>query len=190
MATKRTSTKKLKAVKRASKRPTNGRSTKKVTAKKASSKKRSSKAPAKKAAGKKRSSKAPAKKRTTKAPASASRDTRPAKRRVRRAKPAVSAVPLPGPAPMPVTVTVSAPAPASATVSGPVSEAPPRAADPGTPTGTASSIPPSYLQGLPQDHVELVSGLLQVVRGAAKDLRMLLAQAISIGQQKNNRHDR
>jgi hypothetical protein len=90
---------------------------------------------------------------------------------------------------MPVTVTVSAPAPASATVSGPVSGAPSQA-DPGTSTSTASSIPPSYLQGLPQDHVELVSGLLQVVRGAAKDLRTLLAQAISIGQQKNNRHDR
>jgi hypothetical protein len=35
----------------------------------------------------------------------------------------------------------------------------------------------------------LVAGLFQVVRGAAKDLRTLFAQALAIGQ-KNDRHDR
>ena len=50
--------------------------------------------------------------------------------------------------------------------------------------------PPSYLEGVPRDHAELVSGLLQVVRGAAKDLKTLITQAIAMSNQKNDRFDR
>jgi hypothetical protein len=48
----------------------------------------------------------------------------------------------------------------------------------------------SYLEGVPQDHAELVSGLLQVVRGAAKDLKTLVTQAIAMSNQKNDPFDR
>jgi hypothetical protein len=38
--------------------------------------------------------------------------------------------------------------------------------------------------------VELVSGLLQVVRGAAKDLKTLVIQAIAISHQNDDPFDR
>ncbi|MGB9339837.1 MAG: hypothetical protein WCB63_11390, partial [Polyangiales bacterium] len=53
-----------------------------------------------------------------------------------------------------------------------------------------SSRPPSYLEGVPQDPAELVSGLFQVVRGAAKDLKTLVTQAIAISNHKDDRFDR
>jgi hypothetical protein len=43
---------------------------------------------------------------------------------------------------------------------------------------------------VPQDHAELVSGLLQVVRGAAKDLKTLVTQAIAMSNQKHDPFDR
>jgi len=46
------------------------------------------------------------------------------------------------------------------------------------------------LEGVPHDHAELVSGLLQVVRGAAKDLKTLVTQAIAMSNQKNDPFDR
>jgi hypothetical protein len=48
----------------------------------------------------------------------------------------------------------------------------------------------SYLEGEPRDHADLVAGLIQVVRGAAKDLRTLVTQAISMSHQKGDRSDR
>ena len=56
-----------------------------------------------------------------------------------------------------------------------------------------ASLPPreaSYLEGVPHDHAELVSGLLQVVRGAAKDLKTLVTQAIAMSNQRNDPFDR
>ena len=53
-----------------------------------------------------------------------------------------------------------------------------------------SSRPPSYLEGVPQDPAELVSGLFQVFRGAAKDLKTLVTQAIAISNHKNDPFDR
>jgi hypothetical protein len=148
----------------------------KRTPKKRATKKRASKAPGKKAvtkATKKRASKAPAKKRaskasvkkrTTRAPAKSSRPTKPAKPRAKRAAAAAAAAAVPASAP------VSAPA---------FGSAPP-------PEAGASSRPASYLEGVPHDHAELVSGLFQVVRGAAKDLKTLVTQAIAISSQKND----
>jgi hypothetical protein len=43
---------------------------------------------------------------------------------------------------------------------------------------------------VPQDHAELVSGLFQVFRGAAKDLKTLVTQAIAISNHKNDPFDR
>ena len=48
----------------------------------------------------------------------------------------------------------------------------------------------SYLESIPQDRAELVAGLFQVARGAAKDLRTLFTQAIAISHQKTDRYDR
>lgn len=146
--------------------------TSKTGSAKKATKKRTSKAPAKKAA-KKRASKAPAKKaakKRTKVPPKSSRPTKPARPRAKKA----AAKPAPGPvsAPVSAAVPVSAPEPAPASRS------------------TSSSRPPSYLEGLPKDHAELVSGLLQVVRGAAKDLKTLVTQAVAISHHKNDRFDR
>jgi len=58
------------------------------------------------------------------------------------------------------------------------------------PAPVSASPPPSYLEGVPQDHAELVSGLLQVVRGAAKDLKTLVTQAIAMSNQKDDPFDR
>jgi hypothetical protein len=147
----------------------------KRTPKKRATKKRASKAPGKKAvtkATKKRASKAPAKKRTTRAPAKSSRPTKPAKPRAKRAAAAAAAAAVPASVPVPVPVPASVSAPA-------FGSAPP-------PEAGASSRPASYLEGVPHDHAELVSGLFQVVRGAAKDLKTLVTQAIAISSQKND----
>ncbi|HSN82797.1 MAG TPA: hypothetical protein VLS88_09490 [Polyangiales bacterium] len=48
----------------------------------------------------------------------------------------------------------------------------------------------TYLEGVPRDHADLVAGLFQVVRGAAKDLRALVSHAIAMSQQKDNHSDR
>ena len=94
---------------------------------------------------------------------------------------------------------MSAPAPAPAPK--PISVAAPVAVQPPTPVvqslptpAPAPATPPppkpaTYLDSLPQDPAALVAGLFQVVRGAAKDLHTLFAQALAIGQ-KNDRHDR
>ena len=50
--------------------------------------------------------------------------------------------------------------------------------------------PASYLEGVPRDHAELVSGLLKVVRGAAKDLKTLVTQAVAMSNQKSGPFDR
>jgi len=136
---------------------------KRTPAKKATKKR----TPARKAA-KKRASKAPAKKRTTKGPAKSSRPTKPAKPRAKKKAAATvpASVPVSAPVSVPASVPVSAPAPAPA------------------------SRAPSYLEGVPHDHAELVSGLLQVVRGAAKDLKTLVTQAIAMTNQKNDPFDR
>ncbi|MGB8222143.1 MAG: hypothetical protein WCF10_06125, partial [Polyangiales bacterium] len=80
------------------------------------------------------------------------------------------------PAPAPVRARVSDPAPPPA----PSSKGP-------APRQATSSRPPSYLESVPQDHAELVSGLFRVVRGAAKDLKTLVTQAIAMSNQKNDR---
>ena len=148
----------------ATKRTPTKKTTKKTT------KKRASKAPTK-TATKKRASKAPAKKRTSRVPAKSSRPTKPARPKAKKAAapesvsvPASVSAPVPVPAPVSASVPVSASAP--------------------------SSRPPSYLEGVPQDHAELVSGLFQVVRGAAKDLKTLVTQAIAMSHQKNDPFDR
>ena len=74
------------------------------------------------------------------------------------------------------------PAPVSAPVS-PVVPPPP------------SSVPPppraaSYLESVPQDRTELVAGLFQVARGAAKDLRTLFTQALTMSHKKTDHYDR
>jgi hypothetical protein len=53
------------------------------------------------------------------------------------------------------------------------------AASPGEPP----SRPASYLETVPRDHAELLSALLQVVRGAAKDIKTLITQAIAMSHQ-------
>lgn len=116
---------------------------------------------------KKRTPKKATKKRASKAPAS--RATVPAKPRAKKKAVKVSA-------------PVSASAPASAPVSAPASVS-------GSATA-ASSRPPSYLEGVPQDPAELVSGLFQVFRGAAKDLKTLVTQAIAISNHKDDPFDR
>jgi len=140
---------------------------KRTPAKKATKKR----TPARKAA-KKRASKAPAKKRTTKGPAKSSRPTKPAKPRAKKKAAATVPAPVSAPVSVPVPVPVSASVPVSA------------------PAPAPASRPPSYLEGVPHDHAELVSGLLQVVRGAAKDLKTLVTQAIAMTNQKNDPFDR
>ena len=162
MATKRTPAKK-----------STRKSTKKAT------KKPAGKRPRKEAA-KKRASKAPRKASATRAPrakGTASRATVPAKPRAKKKAASVSE-PVSAPASASASAPVSAPASASAPTSVSPSEKAP------------SSRPPSYLEGVPQDPAELVSGLFQVFRGAAKDLKTLVAQAIAISNHKNDPYDR
>ena len=81
---------------------------------------------------------------------------------------------------MPVPVPVAVPVPAPAPVSAPAPEYA-QAPERGAPAPVAS-----YLEGVPHDHAELVSGLFKVVRGAAKDLKTLVTQAIAMRNQKND----
>jgi hypothetical protein len=53
-----------------------------------------------------------------------------------------------------------------------------------------SSRPPSYLEGVPRDHSELVSALLQVLRGAAKDIKTLVTQAVEMSHQRDDPFNR
>lgn len=71
----------------------------------------------------------------------------------------------------------------------PPAAAPPVAPPSAAPGATTAPKPASYLDSLPEDPAALVGGLFQVVRGAAKDLRTLFAQALTIGQ-KRDRRDR
>ena len=139
------------------------------------------KAPPKKGAGKatakRKSSKAPAKKAAKKRdPERAPRAARPT---VRAKKAALEA------APEPVTVAKPAPPPAEA-----VSQAQRGDVSAAAKVRAPSSRTTSYLDAVPKDHGELVSALFQVVRGAAKDLRTLVSQAIAMSQHKNDRSDR
>ena len=64
---------------------------------------------------------------------------------------------------------------------------------PPPPASVSASAPPppaSYLESVPKDRAELVAGLFQVARGAAKDLRTLFMQALAMSHQKTDRYDR
>jgi hypothetical protein len=178
----------------ATKQPTKKRASKapaKKRTSKAPAKKRTSKVPRKtttsargtpaKKTAKKRASKAPGKKRgSTLAPASATRPTTPARPRAKKAAAPVSAPPREEGAPHPSRGSGVSPV---------VTES--RYAVPPRPE---SSVPPprvaSYLESVPKDRAELVAGLFQVARGAAKDLRTLFTQALSMSHQKSDRYDR
>jgi len=190
MATKKTS--KRPAAKRASNKPpkkaAKKRSSKAPTkaARKSASKaptKAASKAPKKGASAKKTASAAPRKRRTTLSPGRANRPTQPARPRAKKA--AAKQVPMSVPAPAPAPKPISVAAPVAVQPPTPVVQSAPAPA-PATPPPPK---PATYLDSLPQDPAALVAGLFQVVRGAAKDLRTLFAQALAIGQ-KNDRHDR
>jgi hypothetical protein len=145
-------------------------------------KKRVSKATAKKVT-KKRPGKATVKERASKAPAKSSRPTKPAKPRAK--KEAAVSVPVSTPPSRTGQAVSEAPfhrVPVPVPFRKDEASLPPR--------GETPSGPPSYLQGLPRDHAELVSGFLQVVRGAAKDLKTLVTQAVAMSNQKNGRFDR
>jgi len=134
--------------------------------------------PAKKASKKrprKASAKPATKKRQSKAPAKSSQPTMPAKPSTKRAAGKSPSAPVSTPAPVPVPAPVSVQVPLPA----------PSSKGPG-PRQATSSRPPSYLESVPQDHAELVSGLFRVVRGAAKDLKTLVTQAIAMSNQKND----
>jgi hypothetical protein len=118
----------------------------------------------KKTTKKKRTSKAPAKKaakkRTSKAPAKKAAKKRATQRPAKSSRPTKPAKPR--------AKRAAAAAAAAASVS-------------------ATERVASYLEeGVPHDHAELVSGLFQVVRGAAKDLKTLITQAIAMSNQKND----
>ncbi len=146
---------------------------------KKTAKKRPSKAPTKKAT-KKRASKAPTKKRASTAPAQKRPSKAPTKKATKKRQPRPT---LPAkPRAKRMAAATSKPAPASAPAPTPASSSDSARAP--------SSRPPSYLESTPSNHAELVSGLFQVVRGAAKDLKTLVSQAISMSQDKRNRSDR
>lgn len=130
------------------------------------------KKPASKPAAKKRAA-AAAKKRSDKTPAKRSRPTLPARPRAKRAAAAEPRESAPGAIPVPV------PAPTVPRQEDTV------AASPGEPP----SRPASYLESVPRDHAELLSAFLQVVRGAAKDIKTLITQAIAMSHQ-DDRIDR
>lgn len=132
------------------------------------------KKPASKPAAKKRAA-AAAKKRSDKTPAKRSRPTLPARPRAKRAEAAEPIESAPGAIPVPVPV----PAPTAPRQEDTV------AASPGEPP----SRPASYLESVPRDHAELLSAFLQVVRGAAKDIKTLITQAIAMSHQ-DDRIDR
>lgn len=136
------------------------------------------KKPASKPAAKKRAA-AAAKKRSDKTPAKRSRPTLPARPRAKRAAAAEPTESAPGAIPVPVPV----PAPTAPPTA-------PRQEDtaPASP-GEPPSRPASYLESVPRDHAELLSAFLQVVRGAAKDIKTLITQAIAMSHQ-DDRIDR
>jgi len=144
--------------------------------------------PAKKAS-KKRPRKAPAEQTTTKRQskesARAGRPTKPAKSRTKRAASKSGSVSVSAPPPVSAPASIKAPAPVKVPAPSPVvpSEGAGR-------REAASSRPPSYLESVPRDHAELVSGLFRVVRGAAKDIKTLVTQAIAMSNQKNDRSRR
>lgn len=127
---------------------------------------------------------APRKKRAAKAakkrsgPAKARRPTLPASPRAKRAADATAVEPAES-APVAIPVPVAAPAPAPL---------PPEEVPRASP-GETPSRPASYLASVPRDHVELLSAFLQVVRGAAKDIKTLVTQAIAMSYQ-DDRPDR
>jgi hypothetical protein len=183
MATKQPAKKRARkapAKKRASRATAKKRAGQKQTTKrasKASAKKRASKAPAKK-----QGSKAPAKKRRSNlAPATANRPTKPASPRAKKASHENETMParrdfgLKSAAPESLR-----PAPAA------VSPVVPPHREPEPPPPRVAS----YLDSVPQDRGELFSGLFQVARGAAKDLRTLFTQALAISHKKTDRDDR
>ncbi len=139
--------------------------------------------PAKKASKKrprKASAKPATKKRRSKAPAKSSQPTTPAKPSTKRAAGKSPSASTPVSTPAPVSTPVPAPASVPVPPPAPTSKGP-------APHQATSSRPPSYLESVPQDHAELVSGLFRVVRGAAKDLKTLVTQAIAMSNQKNDR---
>ena len=188
MATKKTK-------KRASKAPRKATASPRGKPAKASAKKRASKAPRKatassrgkpakkttaKAAAKKRASSTPKKRRATLAPTKATRPTKPARPRAKKASAAS--------APAPSRKEEAASSPRESGVR------PLEAAAPVSPRVTPRPEPPpppervaSYLESVPQDRTELVAGLFQVARGAAKDLRTLFTQALTISHQRRDR---
>jgi len=181
---------------------------KKATKKRASktSPKKTAKKSASKAPAKKKPRQTTAKKRASKAPAvdaaAEGRPTEPAKPRAKPIKtdaepgpareaeasrvPAASPVPVPPAAPVPIASPAPSRSPGPAARLEP--SEPPYA--PGSSRSASRPAQRSYLQGVPQDHADLVAGLFQVVRGAAKDLRALVSHAIAMSQQKDNRSDR
>ena len=168
MATKRTPTKKTRPAKKAPRKQATERPARAPT------KKRARKAPrkdaAKRSARGQGSAKKVAPKRANQAPAKKAPRKKAAKRPARAQEPAKK--------PARVPVPVSAPAP-------------PRKDD-ATRLPRVGAFPhgASYLEGVPHDNAELVSGLLQVVRGAAKDLKTLVTQAIDMRTHKNDRSNR
>jgi hypothetical protein len=165
----------------------------KKTAKK-TTKKRAAKASAKK----KPARKATVKKRASKASDTLSRPTQPAKLRAKRKPsadessragqpPAPSSVPAATPMPIPSAPAVSY----HSRPSGSVDKPEPRREGTSRPTPSGTRPPRrTYLEGVPRDHADLVAGLIQVVRGAAKDLRTLVTHAISMSHHKDDRSDR
>lgn len=135
--------------------------------------KRSSEAPVAKPA-KKRASTTPAAKRATRS----RRETVPARPRAKKAASPAASASESRPTPVPVPRPSSAPPP------------PPREAAPRSSRGEAGPRAASYLDGVPQDHAELVSGLLRVFWGVAKDIKTLVTQAIALSHQKNDRPHR
>lgn len=137
------------------------------------------KKPASKPAAKKRAA-AAAKKRSDKTPAKRSRPTLPARPRAKRAEAAEPIESAPGEsAPGAIPVPVPVPAPTA-----------PRQEDTAAASaGEPPSRPASYLESVPRDHAELLSAFLQVVRGAAKDIKTLITQAIAMSHQ-DDRIDR
>jgi hypothetical protein len=163
MATKRT----RKKTARPAKKPAEKRSSE------APGTKRSSEAPGAKPA-KKRASTAPAAKRATRS----RRQTVPARPRAKKAVSAAASASESRPTPVPVPRPSSAPPSA------------PRETAPRPSRGEAGLGAASYLDGVPQDHAELVSGLLRVFWGVAKDIKTLVIQAIALTHHKNDRPHR
>lgn len=138
------------------------------------------KRPARKAAVKKRATHAPAR-------LGAPDEGKPAEPETEQLRSAPESVPAASPAPVPAAPPV------------PVASRPPeqrprpesREQDRPRPAPSGSrSVRRSYLEGVPRDHADLVAGLIQVVRGAAKDLRTLVTQAISMSHNKDDRSGR